>query len=798
MEDEFQKEATKGSPTSSTRLEHERNEGAVTGSFIAPSPDEVDCEIPISDELLQVLGHNVSDAAGFGTVPATDINIRRLHARLEGVSVQTSLALFDNSNASFDGQYEGPPYDVRDLAESSTLVRAMEDTLYLDFGTMHGHSLQHEQQDVVGNDLPPTDTVLMGTLGGASLENVEHVTPFPAPDMVFEALGQAVNGHMSDTYCAETPLAPPSPPFGSFNSLGQRELAPPNVLPEVHDGSAPSMDHAVPYNVLTPMRFVSPSPPAVFQASNIPDDDGSEGSIEVFNDPAPVHQASAIPLEAEAALGGVGVYFHDNGPFSAPTPMYPISVSPGQATDIANAFEVHTPDNSNATLYAPTPMVPEFFSPDAAIEVVNAAENFSCDITEGRFADYDYPEPPSSASRQLSQDLYAAANGNTTAYGEQSPMGLDDLNHDQLDFEYGFEPGTNRSATPYQSPYHSRSVEDGNRLHNDLRAPSPVTNTYGRPRYGALRLPGYPAVARSITKSSMEDNPPLSPRDGAKNTALSEYIRSNTTQPPLSHADSNMSMEVHTGAATGMIPRSPRPNEAPNANFAAGVSTNILVHHHCKRISANSTQARELASSITRPSTPKNPSAPPYSLSPVGAALQLTIPMKRQTSDRAGTNWGAPISIPNSGAPIPIPNSGAPIPIPNSGAPATRPNNPPSPYDDAPAFSTRNRSRASSAASAASAGSAGNPGAPSGGESVASPDTNTSKAKTPRRKKQSEAKTPRRKSTPKAKSRSATPATGKTNGRGRAQSVGAAQEGQPPKKRGRPLKKDNGGAAGLA
>ena len=798
MEDEFQKEAKKGSPTSSTRPEHERNEGAVTGSFIAPSPDEVDCEILISDELLQVLGHNVSDAAGFGTVPATDINIRRLHARLEGVSAQTSLALFDHSNASFDGQYEGPPYDVRDMAESSALVRAMEDTLYLNFGTMHGHSLQYEQRDMVGNDLPPADTVLMGTLGGASLENVEHVAPFAAPDMVFEPLDQAVNGHMSDTYCAETPLALPSPPFGSFNSLGQRELAPPNVLSEVHDGSAPSMDHAVPYNVLTPMRFVSPSSPAVFQASNVPDDNGSEGSIEVFNDPAPVHQASAIPLEAEAALGGAGVYFHNNGPFSAPTPMYPISVSPGQATDIANALEIHTPSNSHAILYAPTPMVPEFFSPDAAIEVVNAAENFSYDIGEGRFADYDYPEPPSSASRQLSQDLYAAANGNTTANGEQSPMGLDDLNHDQLDLEYGFEPGTNRSATPYQSPYHSRSVEDGNRLHNHLRAPPPVTNTYGRPRYGALRLPGYPAVARSITNSSMGDNPSLSPRDGAKNTALSEYIRSNTAQPLLSHADSNMSMEVHTGAATGMAPRSPRPNEAPNANFAAGVSTYLLVNRGYRRISANSTQARRLASSITRPSTPKIPSAPSYSLSPVGAALHLKMPMERQTSDRAGTTWGAPIPIPNSGAPIPIPNPGAPIPIPNSGAPATRPNNPPSPYDDAPAFSTRNRSRASSAASAASAASAGTSGAPSGGEPVASPDTKTSKAKTPRRKNKSEAKAPRRKSTPKAKSRSATPATGKTNGRGRAQSVGAAQEGQPPKKRGRPLKKDNGGAADLA
>jgi len=789
MEDGFEKEATKGSPTSSTPPEHERNEEAVTGSFIAPSLDEVDCESPISSEFLQELGHSASDAAGFGTISAADINT---HAELEGESVQTSLALFDSADASFDGQYDGPPCNVRDLVESSTVERAMENTLFLDdldLGTMPGHSLQHEQQEIVENDLPSTDTAFMGMLGGASLKTEEHVAPFPAPDMISGPFDQAVSNYMNNTYGAETPLAPPSPPFGSFNLLAQRELTPPNALSDVHNWSTPSTDHSAHYNVPTPIGFASPSPPPVLQASNVPHDNEFEGSNEVFSAPAPVHQASPTDPEVEASLKAAGVYFHNNGPFSAPTPMYPIPVLPGQATDAANAFNVHTPNDSDA-LYAPTPMVPEFFSPDAATEVVNAAENFSYGITEGHFADYGYPEPPSSASRQLFQDLDAAANGNTTANGEQSPiapvwaptpMGLDDSIHDQFDFEHGYLPATDRSAISYRSPYPSMSVdsvEDGNRLHNDPRAPSPVINAYGRPSYGALRLPGYPAVARSDTNSSMEDNPPLSPRDGAQNTALSEYIRANTIQPSLSHVDSNMSMEVHTGAATEMGPRSPKPNDAANANFAAGVSTHLLANRNWKRICANSTQARGLASSIARPSTPKNPSAPPYSISPVGAALHLTMPLERQRPDRAGTNWGAP------------------IPIPGSGASVMRPHIPRSPYDDAPAFSTRKRT--ASAASAASGASAGTSVAPSGDEADASPETNTSKAKTPRRKKNNEAKAPRRKSTPKVKSRSATPAAGKSGGRGRAQSVRTSQEGQPPKMRGRPRKKAKNDAAGLA
>lgn len=459
MEDEFQKEATKGSPISSIRLKHERNEGAVTGSFLAPSPDEVDCESSISSELLQLLGHNVSDAAGFGTIPATDINKRTLRARLEGVSAQTSLALFDHSNATLGGQYDGPPYDVRDLAESSTLERAMEDTLYPSFDTMHGHNLQPEHQKVVGNELPPTDTISMGTSGGASLKTEEHVAPFSA-------------GH-------------------------------------------------------------------------------------------------------------------------------------------------------------------------------------------------------------------------------------DESNHDGFDFEDGFLPATNRSATLYQSPYNNMSVEDDNRLHNDLQAPSPVINANGRPSYGVLRLPGYPAVARPNTYSAL--HPTMSPEERQiSNRILASW---GTSTP---------------------IPRSGAPIPIPNA--------------------------------------------------------------------------GAPIPNPNARGPIAIPNSGAPTPTPNPGAPATRPNNPPSPYDDAPAFSTRSRSRsrASSAASAAPAAGAGTPEAPSRDESAASPDMKTSKAKAPRRKNKSEAKAPRRKSTPKAKSRNATPAAGKSGGRRRARSVEAAQEGQPSPKRGRPRKKDDGGGAGLA
>lgn len=587
MEDEFQKEATKGSPVSSTRTEHELNGGSFTGSFVAPSPDEVDCEPSIPGELLQVLGHKTSGTTGFGTTPATDTKSHTLHARLEEASVQTSLALFDNLNATLDGRCDGPPYDVRDLATSSKLERAMEDTLYLCFETLHGHNLQKNQQEGVGSESPPTGTVFMGTPDGASLKTVVHVGPFPAPNVVYGPLGQEVSGDVNDTYGAETPMALPSPSLGSFSSLGQLELASANDLTEMKDWPAPSTDKYVPSNVPTPTCFVSQSPPALHQASNIPDDNGSEGNIEVFSAPATVHKASPTSPETEATLRGAEVYFHDNGPYSTPTPMYPISVLPSQATDVANAFNVHMPNDSNAALYALTPMIPEFFSPDAAAEIGNAAENFSRDIIGGRSANYIDSEPPSSASRQLSQDLYAAANGTKNANGIQSPiapawvltpMGLDESIDDGHDFENGFLPATNRSATPYQSPYNNMSVEDGNQLHNDPQTSSPVINAHGRPRYGALRLPGYPAVARSDTYSSIENQPPLSPRDSAQNMALSEYIQANTAQPALSHADSNMSMEVKTGAAHGLGPRTPKSNKAPNTNFAAGVSTCPLVN----------------------------------------------------------------------------------------------------------------------------------------------------------------------------------------------------------------------------
>lgn len=647
MEDEFHKEAIKGSPTSSIRPKHEPNEGAVTGSFLAPSPDEVGCEPSVPSELHQVLSHNTSDAAGLGTL---------VHARLGRVSVQTSLALFDHSDATLGGQYDGPPYDIRDLAKSSTLDRAIEDTLYLPFDTRHGH------------ELPPTDTVHMGMSGGASLKTEEHERPFSALAMPYEPLGRAVGGYMNDINGRETPLAPPSPPFASFNSPGQRELASPDAFPEVHEWSAPSTENSFPYKFPTPTGFASPSPTAFLQASNAPGDNASEGRTEVFSAPATANQASPRSLEAEATLREAKVYYHDNGPYSAPTPMYPISVPLGQTTDVANVYNVHTPNDS---IYAPTPMIPEFFSPDAATAVLNAGGNFSHDVTDRHFADYDNSEPLPSASRPVPQNFYAAANGTANANGIQSPiapagvltrMGHDEPYHDEYDFTHGYLPATNRSATPYQSPYHNLSVEGGNRPNQDVQAP--VIHRHRRPTHGGLRLPGYTAGAPIIM---------------------------------------------------------------PNAEV--------------------------------------------------------------------------PIPNPNAIGPIiAMPSSGAPIPMPNSGAPATRPNHLPSPYDDAPAFSTRSRSRsrASSAASAATAARAATPDAASGDDFVASSDTKTTKARTPRRKNQSETKAPRRKSTPKAKPRSATPAAGKSGGRGRARSVRDAQEGQPPSKRGRTRKRRDSDGSGLA
>lgn len=150
-----------------------------------------------------------------------------------------------------------------------------------------------------------------------------------------------------------------------------------------------------------------------------------------------------------------------------------------------------------------------------------------------------------------------------------------------------------------------------------------------------------------------------------------------------------------------------------------------------------------------------------------------------------------------------LPSSEAPVSARTSAAPAMKPRNPPSPYDDAPAFSTRKRSRASSGATSA---------APSGDEASTPVATNTGKAKTPRRKSEGEAKAPRRKSTkepkaprlkkngepwgvrrkgtPKDKSTTATPAKSLAPNHGATGNtgpVGGSQEGQ--KKKARPAKK---------
>ena len=645
MEDEFEKEALKGSPTTTTQPRNGFNEEAVTESFIEDPADEVTYDSYVSGELHQKLGHDVLDAGVFGTTSATDMDLHMLHPEVQEESIQTSLALFDDANAPFDEPRDDQPYGLREIAKGSVEDRAMEDTLFLDnfsWSILHNHN---NQQEIVEDSPSPQDWNFTGTPSEASSEDDANVIPAAeatqapildtdivssvvgsvgdgrASAMVLEPIDQAVIGYGTNTYTAETPRAPPSPPFGSISLPTHRELTPPNALPDAHDWSTLSADSNVNYHAPTPM-LVSSSPPAILEASNVADTNRPEDGINVFNAPTPTYSMPFRPNAIKEASSAAEPYFHDNGPFSAPTPMYPISSSPRDATGVSYAVEIPVPEDNSAAFYAPTSMVPMSSSPHAIAEASNAAETYShsngllhaptpmyrtsssLDVTaameasiateaEGYFVDLfpdANPEPLSSASQQLFQDLYAAANNSTTAergHGQSptapayapTPMVLDDSDHEGYDLQQGFLPAANRSISPYRSPYPSVSSDDRSHPQKNGQASSPVVGPPERPRFGALRLPGHPAMVREDTNSSMEDHPPSSPRDDAQqpNTALSAYIQANSAPSLLTHEDSNMSLEVYAdSSSTGMAPESPTPNRGPNPNFAAGVSTLII------------------------------------------------------------------------------------------------------------------------------------------------------------------------------------------------------------------------------
>lgn len=630
MEEEFEKEATKRSPNFCNRSENGFVEGTVTGPSIASAQNELGREEPdISDEILPGLIHSGFDAASLRATSTAEINICMLQSGFAGDSVQTSLAQFDDANAPLDGHSDDPPHALCDLYESSRMERAMEQTLFLDdlyWSATAGDASQLERYEAVQPALTPGDTDLIGTLDEASLETEGDVTLPPIVDLASEPFSQAPSVDADSPFGVQTPQALPSTSYKVLQLPTSQDKSPANVLAGSQASLTTSTGSSVPYLVPTPVYFVSPSPFSVSSNSDGQDNNDLEGRIEGLGPAGPLNPAPLAQREAESVLHAPEIYYHKNGSLSVPTPMYPIPKSSELTIDAASSFDVHTANDSDVAFQAAPPAMEDFFSADAEAETMNAvgtphfgigtyhastatykmpspldvaanAEALTQAFTEGQLAVQEFLAPVSNKIQRLRQLFSAVPNRDTpgnvagghppvAAPYTPTPMVHDNAAHEKYGLGKDYMPAMTRDTGPYRSRNVGMLGEDSKRLRHELQIQSSAIDAYGRRRYGAPQIAGYPAIARSHTNTSMEDNASLTPPADAtkRNRAFSEYVRANNAMPSLTHEDSSMSMEVGTGAATDMAPGSSKHNEAPSAIFAAGVSKHSFIYRESCRV----------------------------------------------------------------------------------------------------------------------------------------------------------------------------------------------------------------------
>lgn len=609
MEDEFEKEASKGSPTSGCLTEPEENEVLVTETFDEPPMKEVTEVSNVFDELPSQLDHEVTDGAAFGGVFRFDRSIHFLDPSLQGESVHTCLNLYDAANAPFHGEYQDHPYGICGLAEGSMIDCARENLF-----------LPHPSTSVAGGSQSLQNVTITGALIG-TLRNAESID-FTRPsglvdhrvadrqDIATPELSYETAGNARDVYSVAKPRAHSSPGYKFSKSPARRAATPGDAVIEALGLSSPAGSSKNPYNVPGPVCLGSSGTRPLSRAPKLAQKETTKARL------------NRVDLLAPGYSGKT--YLHYNGKSKAPTPIFPTTPpnaaavqealddlkpcdkvigfngAKSQCSASASLNEKAVPSNSalkcshdGAAFKIPTAIYQE--SPSSGVtptikpSVVDGGRRSFIGTPT-----YSYPALPLSTSQQhyggykaapiskmTSNENSKQSRGNTPY--APTPMALEGSDREQDGFQHGFLPAAHSTLSSYQSPYQTpnpntavdNSHDEDNSSVVDSSPPIPVTPKYAR--YGGLRLPTQiplpesdsPLSVRAVARSS-----PFEYEDFRQNDyEIPGNVRGNSSQPALHHRDSNMSTEAYAGSSYGsMAPASPKPDEGPDTRFAAGVS----------------------------------------------------------------------------------------------------------------------------------------------------------------------------------------------------------------------------------
>ena len=546
MGQEFLKEAFGTSPASSMVADPLLPEEALTDLFAGKSANRVTAGLDGSGESYQKSGFDVPSTSGSGV--ASSVNDRSMYTDLEGESVHTSSILFEDDSAPLGGSSRVHPYDIYDMTMESVVDRAKKDTLFLDDLGLGMYSDHGHHKRVVETSPSPRHA---------------HA-PQMATEADYEARPRTAPNNMNQLTARDRNPHAVAIPYGSY------------LLPAAHGHSRRSTDDDGPYRVPTPICTVASSPRASPGASDVAISNGPGERFRAMHASTPTHPQQSPAHAAGTASSGGMVFFEENQSLSAPMPMYPRPFPRRDASKTSHADNSHASESDRAIFRAPTPVFPGSYAYEGSAEAFDGIPRNLPD--DGRLhaaaptdpalrslgitgrtktssvrdakeislepSLNDDPEPPSSASRQLIEDLHSAANKGMAASPtrgqsykvrpyDPTSLGLEDSEREMISYRRIFGPTTARSVSPYRSPYPSLPVVDnGNRQQISAPGLSSLWDSLEHRNLGTLPLPQHPASTRSNS-------------DGAMKRDLSN--------PGNEHQDSGVSLEVHANSSSGSV-----------------------------------------------------------------------------------------------------------------------------------------------------------------------------------------------------------------------------------------------------
>ena len=536
MENEFEKEANRPSPASTTCPTYTKNEECVTRTFTDVTAPTLGHESHVYGESYDATDTGLQDANSYTDNWYANMNAYRLPDDLQGESVQTSLALYDEANAPYDPSKEPyHPYDLNGLNPGSRVDDAIADTLFtpeLDWSlSVHENvtrqvALQDDLRRRVPTEMPvPSDSLPM------QLDSTAPRAPLHPSDS-----WKGIVGRHGDHDLA-SPMYP-----DYFSTHASKD-------PDIPDFSELSRLIAENFNAQTPGQTLSSSThPLEDELSSL--DEHNHGQIvDAYNASTPTRSHSGSPRPTGEHLTGVSAQpqGYDSGACDAPTPSH-LGLSSQDAMKQSSHAAVATMlDPSAKADDTQTPVDPALLIPEAiaTMEALRAAEHHGglADIVADTTLDVANPPTP---------NLFG-----------------------QYDWEaMGFPLPT--ASDDYQSPYPNIDVDPGleaeNKIH-DLQASDAYTS--GQDAMPQLSGADLDTGKESEMSKASQNVEPHSPGEDEKEVeeALKPSILATSTQPTLSHQTSNASLKVFVGSSpAGSAPPTPRANQTPSKNFTAGVS----------------------------------------------------------------------------------------------------------------------------------------------------------------------------------------------------------------------------------